>query len=331
MPVYAFGSPEALLLLLAAMAVETATGNLWYVFHRLSVSPGTLAFRCAVFLDRKLNRLDRSDVARMIRGLLVELFVIALAGASGLFVGWLGRAFPYGLAAELVVVVSCLSLRGSWTAIAEVFKELQDGGLANGRQAVRGLTAHDPDTLDAHGVVRVAVEATAKALNQHVVAPAFWYVLLGLPGLLVWTAVNATDAAIGHRGSRYDAFGLTAARLDDALNFLPARFSGLLIAAAAVFVGSARPLTALRTMLRDARYHRSMNSGWPAAAMAGALGLALGGPRVEGQVVIQEVWIGHGRARAIPADIRRALALYAVGCLLLATLLISLLALVAAL
>ncbi len=162
------------------------------------------------------------------------------------------------------------------------------------------------------------MEAAAKHLSQGVVAPAFWYILLGLPGVMLWTAVNALDEAIGLRAPRYEHFGMTAARLDDALNFLPARLTGGLIALSAAFLGSAAPLAAFRTMIRDARYHRSLNAGWPEAAMAGALGLALGGPYQDGAMTVREVWIGQGRARVTAADIGRALALHAVTCLVLA-------------
>src|ERR1051326_539668 len=128
---------------------------------------------------------------------------------------------------------------------------------------------------------------------------------------------------IGHRTIRYRAFGWAAARLDDLLNLVPARLSGLLIAGAAAFAGDTAPERALRVMLRDARKHHSPNAGWPEAAMAGALGLALAGPRDYAEERVEDPWIGSGTLLARPADITRALRLYAVACLLLAGVILS--------
>ncbi len=121
---------------------------------------------------------------------------------------------------------------------------------------------------------------------------------------------------IGHRTPRYRAFGMTAARLDDVLNLIPARLAGLFIVFAALFAPAANPLGALRVMLRDARFHRSVNAGWPEGAMAGALGLALAGPRAYTEGTVNDPWIGDGHAEATPRDISRGLYLYAAACLL---------------
>src|SRR5262249_26548740 len=159
-----------------------------------------------------------------------------------------------------------------------------------GRQAVSQIVGRDARSLDEAGVCRAAIESCAENFSDGVVAPAFYFALFGLPGLLAYKAVNTADSMIGHRNTRYAAFGWAAARLDDVLNFVPARLSGLLIALAAV-ASDGSPRNALRVMVRDAHLHRSLNSGWPESAMAGALGLALGGPRRYGEIAVDDPYL----------------------------------------
>ena len=195
-------------------------------------------------------------------------------------------------------------------------KALADGGLEPGRAAVARIVGRDPQSLDAHGVARAAIESLAENFADGVVAPIFWYVLLGLPGLLVYKTVNTLDSMIGYRNDRYRAFGWASARLDDVLNLIPARLAGLILVLAAPFVPKGRPVAAMVTMVTESGHHRSPNSGWPEAAAAGALGLALGGPRKYPGLVVDEKWIGSGRARAEIADIHRALHLFTVACVM---------------
>jgi adenosylcobinamide-phosphate synthase len=192
---------------------------------------------------------------------------------------------------------------------------LQRGGVDAGRIAVSQIVGRDPASLDGFGVARAGIESLAENFSDGVVAPVFFYALAGLPGILLYKTVNTLDSMIGHRSPRYAAFGWASARFDDLLNLIPARFSGLLICLAATFVSRGRPVVALKTMWRDAPKHRSPNAGWPEAAMAGALDLALAGPRRYGELVVDDPWLGDGRARATPADMRRALMVFAVACL----------------
>jgi adenosylcobinamide-phosphate synthase len=174
----------------------------------------------------------------------------------------------------------------------------------------------DPAHLDAHGIARAAIESLAENFGDGVVAPVFWYVLFGFPGLLVYKAINTMDSMIGYKTPHYKAFGFSAARIDDIVNIIPARLAGLFLVLAAIFVPTANPMRAARVMLRDAGKHRSPNAGWPEAAVAGALNLALAGPRRYPGRVVKDPWIGDGSAKATHRDIRRALYLYAVACLI---------------
>ncbi len=143
------------------------------------------------------------------------------------------------------------------------------------------------------------------------VAPLFWGLIAGLPGIAIYKAVNTADSLIGHRNDRHLWFGKSAARLDDFLNLVPARLTGLLFVVAALGWGRAR--RAFRAMWRDASHHLSPNAGWPEAAMAGALACRLGGPRTyESGAIVEGAWLGDGRTDTGAPDIDRALALYKV-------------------
>lgn len=306
---------DPLFLLLIAMAVEAYVGEAAFVFkyvpHPIRVIGAMIGF-----FDDKLNREKRPEIDRAIRGSLVVVFMVALAAACGVGVMWLTLHVQYGWVLEAILLVTLLAARSLYSAVARVANGLEVGGLQAGRDAVRHIVGRDPQTLDAPAVARAAIESLAENFSDAVAAPVFWYVLLGMPGILVYKTVNTLDSMIGHRTLRHRAFGFTAARLDDALNAIPARLSAVIFALAALFVPTARPSAALKTAFRDAGKHRSFNAGWPEAAMAGALDLALAGPRSYGGETVPDHWMGDGRARATNKDIGRALYLYIVACLI---------------
>ncbi len=174
------------------------------------------------------------------------------------------------------------------------------------------IVGRDPAALDAAGVARAAIESLAENFSDGVVAPLFWLVVAGLPGAAAYKAANTADSMIGHRNARYEHFGFAAARFDDLVNLPASRLAALWLALAAG--GAAR--SAWAAVRRDARAHRSPNAGWPEAAMAGALGLKLAGPRVYGGVEVADAYMGEGRREATSADIRAALRLYVRACVL---------------
>jgi adenosylcobinamide-phosphate synthase len=186
--------------------------------------------------------------------------------------------------------------------------------LCEARTAVARVVGRDAGDLDESGASRAAVESLAENFSDGVVAPAFWCALFGLPGIAAYKAINTADSMVGHRDQRYAAFGWTAAKLDDLVNLPVSRIAALLIVAAGLFHRDASVRGALATTLRDARKARSPNAGWPEAAMAGALGIRLAGPRSYGGRVVEDQWMGDGRKDATANDIRRALALYRTAC-----------------
>ncbi len=250
------------------------------------------------------------------RGAFVVLILAGVMAALGWWLALISRTVPFGWIIELLLVVLLLAQRSLFDHVRAVGRALASDGLAGGRAAVAQIVGRDPEQLDEHGVARAAIESLAESFADGVVAPAFWYLLLGLPGLLVYKTVNTMDSMIGYRTERHAAFGMAAARLDDALNYIPARLAGAFIVAAAMFVPKGLSSQALSVMLRDGGKHRSPNAGRPEAAMAGALSIALSGPRRYDGKVVDEPWLGEEfTARIGPLEIRRALYLFVVACL----------------
>lgn len=256
-------------------------------------------------LERRLNAGPR----RRLRGMLALALLLLATLAVTLPVTLLLRAFPGGWVLEAVLASTLLAQKELGRAV----KAVADGlniALESGRRAVSRIVGRDPDALDESGVARAAVETLAESTSDGIVAPLFWLFIGGLPGVALYKAVNTADSMIGHRNERHARFGWASARLDDLLNLVPARLTALLLAAAAFLVRRADPEHAWTVALRDARKHASPNAGWPEGAMAGALGLQLGGPRSYDGEVHDLPAFGDGRPDLVAADILRALELY---------------------
>ncbi len=303
---------HSFLVLPIALALDALFGDpdrLW----RSAPHPVVLMGRVIDGLDKMLNR-GTSDLRGRLTGVLALIILIMLAGGFAAGLARLLTPPSWGTALEAIAVSTLLAQRSLYDHVRRVSAAFEMNGLPTARRAVSMIVGRDPNSLDQAGVCRAAIEATAENLSDGVVAPAFWYLVAGLPGIVIYKAVNTADSMIGHRTQQYESFGWAAARLDDALNFIAARLSGLLIIAAA-FVTRADAHGAWIAMVRDAKLHRSPNAGWPEAAMAGALGLALAGPRVYASGPVEDAWMNDGgRAEAGPSDISRALRLFIAAC-----------------
>jgi adenosylcobinamide-phosphate synthase len=262
------------------------------------------------WLDRRLNRDADNPTRRKAAGVLALAAIVGLPLAVAFAAQGLLLLLPLGVIAVAVLAATLIAQVSLHDHVARVAGALEQGGLEAGRKAVSHIVGRDPDSLDEAGVARAAIESLAENFSDGVVAPALWLAVGGLAGGAAYKAINTADSMIGHRTPRHRDFGYAAARLDDLVNLPASRLTALLIVGAAALTEGASAEGAWNTVWRDASRHRSPNAGWPEAAMAGALGLSLAGPRVYRGVLVEDALMGDGRRDAGPADIRAALALY---------------------
>jgi len=261
-------------------------------------------------LDRTLNRDAAAASRRRAAGVVAVLILMIVVGTIAFIVQYELLRLPFGILLTALLASTLIAQRSLHRHVADVAVALEIKNLAAGRAAVSHIVGRDTAALDEAGVARAAIESLAENFSDAVVAPVVWLVIAGLPGAALYKAINTADSMIGHRTERYAAFGRAAARLDDLVNLPASRLAALLLIAAAALRQDAAASDAWHTVWLDARRHRSPNAGYPEAAIAGALGLSLAGPRVYGGVRVDDAPMGGGRWDANAADIRRALALY---------------------
>ena len=301
------------MVVLIALGLDALIGDPARVWRRLA-HPVIVAGAAIGGLDKRLNRLELDERVRRRRGVLALIVLLSGAAAVGFLLTWTFGGIPYGVLIEGTIASILIAQRSLYTHVAAVRAGFEAGGLAAAREAVSMIVGRDPKRLDQAGVSRAAIESCAENFSDGVVAPAFWCLLLGLPGLFAYRALNTADSMIGHKTERHLAFGRASARLDDWANFIPARLSGLMIVIAAALTGRSAK-AALSAMRRDARLHASPNAGWPEAAMAGALDVALLGPTVYDGETDDKPWLNfEGRHALAAADVTRSLRVFRLAC-----------------
>lgn len=306
---------DTLFVVVAALALDALIGDPDRLWRRLP-HPVALIGSFIGFLDRTLNLETRSPAHRKLAGIGGIILIVVMSALFGAVVEAALRHLAFGNVLIGLVASVLIAQRSLYQHVSRVRSAFADGGLTEARKAVSMIVGRDPDQLDEAGVCRAAIESCAENFSDGVVAPAFWLALLGLPGLVAYKAINTADSMIGHRTPRYEYFGWAAARLDDLVNLIPARLSGLLLAAVAP-VAKRSAAVAFQTMWRDAAKHRSPNAGWPESAMAGALGVALAGPRRYSERIVDDPFLNaEARMEATPDDMSRALDLLVTACLL---------------
>jgi adenosylcobinamide-phosphate synthase len=269
-----------------ALLIDGALGEPGWLWRRLP-HPVVLMGRAVGWADRLLNR----GSFRRQKGVLAIVLLVFFA----IVIGYMIRLS--GVVGETIVAAILMAQRSLMQHVSAVAAALRRS-LDAGRDAVRLIVGRDPGSLNEAAVARAAVESAAENFSDGVVAPAFWFCVAGAPGIIAYKMINTADSMIGYRSEKYLEFGWASARLDDLVNLVPARISGFIIALAA------RQRRVLHVMLRDAAKHRSPNAGWPEAAAAGALGLALAGPRRYGETLTKDPYLNaDGRQAATAADI----------------------------
>lgn len=311
----------------------------WFLawpLHRLWLVPATLILEAVVgawpwksghpiailgriiaLLERRFNVPTAAPFHQFCAGALVTAATVGGFAVLGVVIHLLAVHLSFGWILYGLAALPFFAQAGLYHHVRATADALEKEGLSSGRLAVAHIVGRETKNLDEAGVSRAAIESCAESFCDAVVAPAFWFALLGLPGLLAYKAVNTLDSMIGYHNPRYEYFGKAAARFDDAVNYIPARLSALFLLAAALADKKFSAARGYKVLRRDAGLHASPNAGWPEAAVAGALNLRLGGPRTyadaSGKSPATE-WIGPEGADATRADIKSMLTLYRAAC-----------------
>jgi len=302
-------------ILATALALEMLAGYPQALFRAIG-HPVTWIGALIGALDTGLNQPTDDAPTRWRAGVLALFVLLATTGIATFLLQLAILSFSFGYLVVAALASSLIASKSLEEHVRAVATALAREGLEGGRRAVSMIVGRNPQTLDQPAVCRAAIESLAENFSDGVVAPAFWLGIAGLPGIALYKAINTADSMIGHRTPRHEAFGWAAARLDDLVNLPASRLAALLIVAAARLLPGADAAGAWAAVRRDAGKHRSPNAGWPEAAMAGALGLKLAGPRVYGTTPVEDAYMGDGRAEATAQDIVRALTLFRLACLL---------------
>jgi adenosylcobinamide-phosphate synthase len=313
-----------LYVLLFALVVDRAVGDPEDAWKRVP-HPVVLFGKGVSFFEKHFNRRGLDERDRRTYGMMSILALLIASVMAGLM---LSRLFSYagvfGILAEILIVAILLAQKSLADHVFAVGEGLRKEGIVGGRRAVSMVVGRDPNSLDRAGVCRAAIESLAENFSDGVVAPAFYYALFGLPGLFAYKMLNTADSMIGHKTPRYRQFGWASARLDDFANWPAARLSTLFLAVGA-WIRRGRPSArkSISVALRDHGLHRSPNSGWPESAMAGALDIALAGPRsYAGEQVMEPMQNSAGRNNIGPTDIDSAIEVFWSACSVLMVVLV---------
>ena len=301
----------ALFIAAAALLFEALFGYPQALYRAIG-HPVTWIGALITLLDKTLNRPQWSFVMRRASGVLALLLLLGLTGGLTLFAEHYLIQTQEGVVLAILLAATLPAQRSLNDHVLAVANALDNGGIAAGRTSVGMIVGRNTAVLDEAGISRAAIESLAENFSDGVVAPIFWTAMFSLTGGVLYKAANTADSMIGHKSEKYHAFGWAAARFDDLVNLPASRISAVLIILAAAPIPGCSAWNAIKAVRRDAPHHRSPNAGWPEAAMAGALGLKIAGPRLYGTEMVEDAYMGDGRREANTKDIRRALRVYRV-------------------
>jgi adenosylcobinamide-phosphate synthase len=291
-----------------ALLVERLFGYPKTIYHNIGHPVewmGTLLSK----LEIALYVPDAESSQARLRGVTALVALLVIVAIPAALISAFLSTFKFGWIIEALLATTLIAQYSLHEHVSAVGKGL-DTSLSEGRKAVSMIVGRDPAQLDESGVTKAALESLAENTSDGIVAPVLWYVLLGLPGIVMYKAINTADSMIGHKSEHYIHFGWAAARLDDLVNLPASRLTGLLFAGSAAWTDKERGKIALQTMWRDAPKHNSPNAGWPESALAASLGVKFGGPRSYEGSLVNLPWMGEGRETLNRDDIRKGLRLY---------------------
>lgn len=307
---------DPLFILLLALILDWYFGEPVALWSRLP-HPIVLFGKAVSFIDKRFNHIKDKPESQYKKGAISISFLLFSALMGAFLLEWLiGFLWVFGFFIELFIVFVLLAQKSLADHVEAVAEGLKDDGLKGGRKAVAMIVGRDPSSLDKQGVSRAAIESLAENFSDGVVAPAFWYAVFGLPGIIVYKMINTADSMIAYRNEKYLWFGRVAAQIDDLANWLPARLSAILIALGAGMLNGVNAFrNAMIVALRDSGLHRSPNAGWPEAAMAGGADIALGGPRIYPEETVQQAYLNSaGKHDLGVKDIKQAIQIFALAC-----------------
>lgn len=303
-------------ILLAALIADWLFGEPEFLWSRFP-HPVVLFGKVIDWVDKEFNLEIYNNAQRFRNGAICICLLILGAVIVGQFISQLLQAFGFiGVIIEGVIVFVFLAQKSLYNHVLAVADGLRDRGLRGGRKAVGLIVGRDPELLDTKGIIRAAIETLAENFSDGVVAPAFWYGVFGLPGLFVYKMINTADSMIAYKSERHLHFGKVAAHIDDLANWLPARLSVIFITFAAFCIsGIETAKVSVSTAIKDAKLTASPNAGWPEAAMAGALNIALGGPRIYRHEVVEQSFLNDaGEKDLLIEHIDEALDIFKIAC-----------------
>jgi adenosylcobinamide-phosphate synthase len=307
---------DPLFILLLALILDWYFGEPVALWSRLS-HPIVLFGKAVSFIDKRFNYAKDKPETQYKKGAISISLLLGSALMGAFLLEWfIGFLWIFGFLLELFIVFVLLAQKSLAEHVEAVAQGLKEDGLKGGRKAVAMIVGRDPSSLDKQGVSRAAIESLAENFSDGVVAPAFWYAVFGLPGIIVYKMINTADSMIAYRNEKYLWFGRVAAQIDDLANWLPARISAILIAlGAGMLNGMGAFKNAMIVALRDSGLHRSPNAGWPEAAMAGGADIALGGPRIYPEETVQQAYLNSSGKRDLGVkDIKQAIQIFALAC-----------------
>lgn len=290
--------------LLAVLVIEALVGYPG-AFHRRFPHPVVWAGIFISCMEKAWNR--GSTAVRRWAGIGAALLLIGVSTTAGMALEMMFTG-GIGLVALIILATTGFAQRSLYLHVRDVLIPLERNDIAHARQAVSMIVGRDTDSLDERAVASAATESLAESFCDGIVAPAFWFLIAGLPGLFTFKVISTADSQIGHLNERYRYFGWMAARCDDLMNYIPARIAGLLICIAG--------MGGWQIMIRDARKHLSPNAGWTEGAMAGVLNVQLGGGAAYGGQWIERATLGDGDPPS-STELKTALNIYICSCLLL--------------
>lgn len=299
-------------IMLIAALIDTIWGEPSFIYNKIP-HPIIWIGNLIGFLDKKLNHSKHTAYQQKRNGFIalgISLIIPYLIGTvlQKIFFKFLPKPIAYLLSGLISSIF--IARRSLYEHVHDVEKTLTIKDIEAARYAVSQIVGRKTDQLDQSGIARAAIESLAENFSDGVTAPIFWGCIGGIPGIIVYKAINTADSMIGHKTKKYQFFGYAAAKADDYVNYPAARLSALLI----ILASSTKPIADFKTVIQEAKKHNSPNAGWPEAAMATCLSIYLAGPRQYHEIVIHTPWIGKGKMALNSKDIKKSLNIFSLSC-----------------